>query len=167
MENQKEILNKNKLLLDEFIDTASEEDLQEVLSIINYLRRPDPEELESDDEERRERLHTQLRNRFGDFDLNLAENKIKKILEQKKLKTLTKETNEKALDILTWDLADQQIVAILNELIGSGYTRADIMMWIDFNDIPENKRAILPQDRENNQAALQKILSAAAAKGLM
>lgn len=101
MENQKEILNKNKLLLDEFIDTASEEDLQEVLSIINYLRRPDPEELESDDEERRERLHTQLRNRFGDFDLNLAENKIKKILEQKKLKTLTKETNEKALDILT------------------------------------------------------------------
>lgn len=35
--NTKEILNENKLLMDEFINTASEKELQEVLKFISHL----------------------------------------------------------------------------------------------------------------------------------
>lgn len=96
-----EILNEKKLLLDQFIDTASEEDLQKVLQIINYLRRPEPEELEADDEERRAKLHTQLLNRIGDFNRNLAEKRIKKTLLNKFIDTASKKDLEEVLKFVS------------------------------------------------------------------
>lgn len=97
----KEIVNENKLLLDEFVNTASEEDLKEVLNFVNHLRTNNSIEDRNsgntwEQEELEETWTMQIDtwidvqwilNSFTDFELSKIENKISSKLQKENTST--------------------------------------------------------------------------------